>query len=413
MSRLDDLIAELCPDGVEFKRLGGIDGICEVLSSGVDKVLVKNERPVKLCNYMDVYNNQYITAELISGFMDGSVNDSEYQKFVLRAGQVLLTKDSETREDIAQSAYVLKDFDDVVCGYHLAVLTPISNIDGKYLNYVLQSNTTRRYFSRMANGVSRFGLKLKSIENALIPVPPLPVQQEIVRILDKFTMLEAELEAELEARKKQYDYYRDELLTFSDNVVRKMLGEVCKFKYGYTNKAKDYGNARFIRITDINENGKLRHGDEKFVNIKGDDNDYLLRNGDLLVARTGATFGKTLLFDEKVKACYASFLIRIRFIDNNILPSYYWHFAQSRYYWQQASLLVSNSGGQPQFNANVLSKVRIPLPPLAKQKRIVAILDRFDTLVNDITQGLPAEIAARRRQYEYYRDKLLTFKEVI
>lgn len=416
MSKLDDLIVERCPDGVEYRRLGGTNGICEVLPSGIDKVLDENERPVRLCNYMDIYNNQYITDALIAGFMNGSVNDSEYQKFMLRAGQVLLTKDSETKEDIAQSAYVCSDFDDVVCGYHLAALTPKSDIDGKYLNYALQSHDLRKYFWRMANGVSRFGLKLKSIEDALIPVPPLTVQQEIVRILDKLTTLETELEAtlevELEARKKQYNYYRDELFTFDDDAGWNILGDICKFKYGYTDKAKNYGNTRFIRITDINENGKLRYGDDKFINLESEDSDYLLRNGDLLVARTGATFGKTLLFKERTRACYASFLIRIRFTDHTILQSYYWHFAQSNYYWQQANLFVSNSGGQPQFNANVLKKIKIPVPSLKEQERIVAILDRFDAHINNITQGLSAEIAARRKQYEHYRDKLLTFKEI-
>jgi type I restriction enzyme S subunit len=91
-----------------------------------------------------------------------------------------------------------------------------------------------------------------------------------------------------------------------------------------------------------------------------------------------------------------------------ILPNYYWHFAQSTFYWQQAHSLVS-MGGQPQFNANVLKDIRLPIPPLEEQTRIVAILDQFDALVNDLSSGLPAEIKARRQQYEYYRDKLLSF----
>src|SRR5690606_38116127 len=106
----------------------------------------------------------------------------------------------------------------------------------------------------------------------------------------------------------------------------------------------------------------------------------------------------------------ASFLIRIRFKDENILPSYYWHFAQSYFYWDQANKLVGG-GAQPQFNANVLKSIKIPVPPLSEQQRIVSILDKFDALVNDLSTGLPAEHKARRQQYEYYRNKLLTFKE--
>ena len=135
---------------------------------------------------------------------------------------------------------------------------------------------------------------------------------------------------------------------------------------------------------------------------------YLLSKGDILVARTGATYGKTMLFNEKYQAVYASFLIRIRFKEKNILPAYYWHFAQSGFYWEQATRFVAG-GAQPQFNANVLKLIKIPIPPISKQKEIVAILDKFDTLVNDISIGLPAEITARKKQYEYYRNQLLTF----
>ena len=129
------------------------------------------------------------------------------------------------------------------------------------------------------------------------------------------------------------------------------------------------------------------------------------------MARTGATYGKTMLFDEEEQAVYASFLIKIDLDKTVINPSYYWHFAQSNFYWEQANKLVGG-GAQPQFNANVLKSIKIPIPPLEEQNRIVAILDKFDKLVNDISEGLPAELKMRRQQYEYYRNKLLTFKEI-
>ena len=112
-----------------------------------------------------------------------------------------------------------------------------------------------------------------------------------------------------------------------------------------------------------------------------------------------------------VPAVYASFLIRIRFKDSQLLPAFYWHYAQSNAYWNQANALVSTAG-QPQFNANALKRVRVPLPSLEKQASIVRTLNTFDALVNDISIGLPAELAARRKQYEHYRDRLLTFKEL-
>ncbi len=134
------------------------------------------------------------------------------------------------------------------------------------------------------------------------------------------------------------------------------------------------------------------------------------------MARTGATFGKTMIFEEDYPAIFAGFLIKLSFDEKIINPKYYWHFAQSNLFWFQANKLVSG-GGQPQFNANAIREVKIPIPypnnpekSLAEQSRIVAILDKFDTLTTSISEGLPKEIALRKKQYEYYRDLLLTFR---
>lgn len=180
--------------------------------------------------------------------------------------------------------------------------------------------------------------------------------------------------------------------------------------YGFTAKAADEGEYRLIRITDITENGKLSPAGAKFVDSTHGAGDYVVEPGDVLMARTGATFGKTVLIQDEEPAVYASFLIRIRVNKEEVLPGYYWHFAQSSQYWRQANNLVSR-GGQPQFNANVLKDVRLPVPPIEEQRNIVTLLDKFDALVNDLSTGLPAELNARRQQYEYFRDKLLTFEE--
>jgi type I restriction enzyme S subunit len=137
----------------------------------------------------------------------------------------------------------------------------------------------------------------------------------------------------------------------------------------------------------------------------------LIRAGDLLVARTGATYGKTMLASMDMQAVFASFLIRIRVDRPLLLPQFYWHFAQSSDYWRQARSLVSE-GGQPQFNANVLKGIVVPTPDLNHQRRVVEVLDSLDALGSDLAGGLPVEISARRRQYEYYRDRLLTFNEL-
>ena len=190
------------------------------------------------------------------------------------------------------------------------------------------------------------------------------------------------------------------------------LDDIARFSYGYTDTAKEQGDTRFIRITDIDENGHLKPYDAKYITLTSDSERYLLEKGDLLMARTGATYGKTLYVTTNDPAVYASFLIKIDPDCDFLLSRYYWHFAQSSLYWEQANKLVT-TGGQPQFNSNALKQIVIGIPSIDRQKEIIRILDRFDAICNDLSEGLPAEIEARQKQYEYYRDKLLTFKEKV
>ncbi|WP_373425494.1 restriction endonuclease subunit S [Leptospira interrogans] len=189
-----------------------------------------------------------------------------------------------------------------------------------------------------------------------------------------------------------------------------MLGEVCEFTYGYAAKAQDSGSARFIRITDIDTSGKLIATNAKFVDISEDNKRYILKKNDLLMARTGATYGKTLIFEEDYPAIYAGFLIKLSFDDKIINPKFYWHFAQSDLFWSQANQLVSG-GGQPQFNANALREVIIPIPSHPVQTEIVRILDAFTELTTELTAELASELTARKKQYNYYRDQLLSFEQ--
>ena len=137
----------------------------------------------------------------------------------------------------------------------------------------------------------------------------------------------------------------------------------------------------------------------------------VLRYGDLVMARTGATYGKTMFFESEYPSVFASFLIKITPNKEKLINRYYWHFTKTPLYWEQANKLVT-TGGQPQFNTPAIKQVKIPIPPIEEQNRIVSILDRLDAFCNDLSSGLPAEIEARKKQYEYYRDKLLTFKEL-
>ena len=156
----------------------------------------------------------------------------------------------------------------------------------------------------------------------------------------------------------------------------------------------------------------LKQSSKKYLTVSEENKRFLLSQGDLLVARTGATYGQTLYIETEEPAIFASFLIKLHLDNSQITNRYYWHFSKSNSYWKQAERMVTN-GGQQQFNANVLEKIQIPLPPLNIQNRIVEALDNFDKICSDLKIGLPAEIEKRQQQYEFYRNKLLTFKDRI
>ena len=205
-----------------------------------------------------------------------------------------------------------------------------------------------------------------------IPLPPLEVQKEIVAEIEGYQKVITGARAVL-------DNYHPHIPINPDWPMVE-LGEITKPEYGFTEKAAEQGDARFVRITDIAQDGKIREEDPKFITLTKVARNSLLSNGDILVARTGATFGKTMIFEETYKAVFASFLIRLRFPKERVDPRYYWVFAQSDMYWNQANALMTG-GGQPQFNGNALVQVKIPLPPLATQRAIVTEIKAEQALV--------------------------------
>ncbi len=290
----------------------------------------------------------------------------------------------------------------------------------KFIYHFLLNIQDKLYHLKRGSGVPH--VYAKDVAEFPIPIPPLSVQSRIVEILDKFTALEAELEeqlqAELELRKKQYAYYREQLLNFSYtppsefNVVYKKLGEVCDFQNGFAFKSslfKEKG-LPIIRITNIS-GGRVTDEDYKYF----DSSDYPKRveefrvsQGDILIAMSGATTGKIGWYDNEVPA-YLNQRVG-RFIPNSDVLNnrFLYHYLQMK---GEHLYLMAGGGAQPNLSStDIKEKFPIPLPPLSEQQRIVEILDKFDTLTNSISEGLPLEIQLRRQQYEYYREQLLDFR---
>ena len=405
MSRLREMIKELCPDGVEYRKLGELGDFFSGLIGKAKEDF--SEGNAYFIPYMNVYSNPEVKMTRLEYV---NVTENEAQNLV-QCGDVLFTGSSETRNESGLSSVLTIQPEEKVylnsfCfGYRF--VNPQMFLPA-FTKHLFRSSEMRHQIVRAANGVTRFNISKKKMANVVIPVPPLPVQNEIVKLLDNFTELTAELTAELALRKKQYEWYCGSLIGGATFPKRK-ISDIATFRYGYTTSAATSGDARYIRITDITDDGKLNPLDAKYTCISTENKEYLLKRDDLVMARTGATYGKTLCYNMDTPAIYASFLIKIQVDETQMLPRFYWHFTRTPEYWGQANRLVTK-GGQPQFNTGAIGRIVIPIPPLDVQQKIVSILDRFDTLTSDLTQGLPAEIAARKKQYEYYRDKLLTFR---
>lgn len=387
MSRLDELIQKFCPNGVEFVK------IKEVFPR-------LKGTPITAGKMKEIENS----AGEIKIFAGGKTVISAKEIDIPKANIIRVPAVLVQSRGVIDVIYYDKPF---TFKNEMWAYTADNPSKVKYLYYILKNNI--QAFRAAASGMGSLPqISLSVTEDLHIPLPPLPIQQEIVRILDTFTNLTAELTAELTARRKQYEYYRDELLTFGEDVPKVSLSELARFTYGFTDKAKETGDTRFIRITDIDDNGNLRRSDAKYITLTEESRKYLLKKGDILLARTGATYGKTLYIPDDTPAVFASFLIKIELDNSRILNRYYWHFAKSTQYWTQAEKYVSKAG-QQQFNSKAVGRVLVPIPPLGVQQKIVDILDKFDKLCADIGDGLPAEIEARQRQYEYYRGQLLKF----
>ena len=403
MSRIEELVERTNPEGVEYRALG------EVCCKGDN---IKWSQAAGRFHYIDLASVDLLTHAIgETQLIDASNAPSRAQQLVKKDDVLFAT----TRPTQMRVCRIDEKYDGQICSTGFCVLRPNQEIvSAGWLVHMLGTAEFQKYLEDNQTRGNYPAISNKKLLKYRIPIPPLEVQEEIVQVLDSFAelevALEAELEAELTARRLQYAHYRDQLLDFREreDVSWLTLGEVAAFTYGVTAKAKEKGDVRFVRITDISESGRLNLGDGKYLDLRECDENYFLGEGDLLVARTGATYGKTLWMEQDFPAVYASFLIKIDLDNGRLLNRFYWHFAKSTQYWTQANLLVGG-GAQPQFNTKALKRIRIPLPPLAEQQRIVSILDRFDALTTSLTDGLPAEIETRRQQYAYWRDRLLDF----
>ena len=384
MSRIDDLIAEYCPDGVKHQTLGEIGEF--IRCNGIQKRDFQDSG-FGCIHYGQIYTYYGLFADHTKSFIDPNLAEKRKKAY---KGDLVIATTSENEEDVCKACAWLGEEPIAISG-DAYIFRHHQN--PKYISYCFQSELFQSQKKKYITGTKVLRVNGDAMAKIHVPVPPLPVQEEIVRILDSFSSLEAELEAELEARRKQYTHYRDELLKF-ERVLIASLGELCKISVGRKNgTAGEFGEYPYVNA------GTSMSG---FVNEWSEEGDCVTtpsrgQGGMGFVAYQASRFWCGPL-------CYV-----MRSKHSDVMIKYVYYYLCSH----KADILgLVHEGGTPAINKSELAGLRILVPPFEEQQRIVSILDRFDKLTNDLSSGLPAEIEARHKQYEYYRDRLLSFDEL-
>lgn len=386
MSRIDDLIADLCPDGVEQKSLG--DAGSFIRGNGLQKSDLM-DAGVPAIHYGQIHTFYGTWAGATKSFV------SEALAIRLRramSGDLVIATTSEDDIGVGKATAWLGEGEVAVSGdayiYH-------HTLDPRYVSYFFQTDHFQDQKKRHITGTKVRRISGDSLAKIRIPAPPLEIQREIVRVLDTFAELEAELEAELAARKRQYTYYRSTLLACPDNQAQNVaLGEVLNLRAG-----------RFVAASEISSVCDEGHsipcyggnGVRGFVDRKSHDGAFAL------IGRQGALCGNVKRVRGEFYATEHAVVVT-----PSLGVNIDWAFHMLDY--MNLNQYATKSA-QPGLSVGKLESLTLSIPSLEEQERVANILDSLDALINDLSIGLPAELAARRQQYEHYRDRLLTFEE--
>jgi len=401
-----------------------------IRNSGVDKKIVEGEELIKLCNYVDVYYHDIIDDSI--DFMEASATPEEIENFRLRKGDVIMTKDSESPDDIGIPAYVSKDFDDIICGYHLCVLKTFRDkIEPKFLFYFLKSTFAQSKFEIYSNGVTRFGLSYNGIKTLPVPVPSLKEQGFIANFLDQKTKQVDDLIEQKEKLLKLLTEKRTATITQAvtkglDPKVKmkdsgiEWLGQVpehwqvcllkykCKISYGIGGEIdrtlKD--GVPLLSLPNINKDGTFNMGEVAFAEVSDREKELLkLENGDLLFNwRNGSSdhLGKTAFFDLDGEYLHVSFLLKLRFEkskDNSRFYQYALNGFQITGFFASSKAGVNNT-----FNLSELSNLWVSVPPKHEQDEIASFIRERTIKIDEAIKVITRSI---NHLYEY-RTSLVT-----
>ena len=396
MSRIKELIKEKCPNGVEYKK---ISDCCSFQNGYAFKSnLFKNKGDIllRITNIngknIDLSDIKYI-----------EINDykTNLDIFKVNNDDIVIAMSGATTGKVG----INKTNKTLYLNQRIGKIVPLNTraLNNHFLYYILLSKVN--YFYNLAGGGAQPNLSSEAIKNTIIPVPPIEVQEEIARILDKF----GELEAELEARKQQYEYWQENLFEKYKNCKKCKLNELASI-YDGTHSTPNYQlfGIPFISVENINN----IYSSNKFISLE-DYEKYKIKpqKNDVFMTRIGS-IGKCAVFEDSMDLAYYVSLALIRPNNDIILSKYLKYYLESNIGKKELYKKTLLHAVPIKINKDDIGKIQILVPSLGEQEQIVTILDKFDKLVNDISEGLPAEIELRKKQYEYYRNKLLNFEEL-
>lgn len=409
MTKLEELIEKLCPDGVEYKEL---NEVCRFQNGFAFKSRLFSESGLPILRITNILDGKLSN----DGYVYFNQNDykENLNNYIVKPNNIVVAMSGATTGKIGYNYFEKEYYLNQRVGMFLPDESSLLN---RYLYHWLLGQSGNILAISSGTGAQPNLSSVKMMKFKL-PVPPIPVQQEIVRILDNFTFLSAELAAELAARQKQYEYYRDSLLTFEnepdgtvynipwfsdilcklcpEGVEYEEIGEIATLSAG-----GDVPKERFSKEKTEKFNIPIYSNGIEDKSLYGF-TDLSKINDPCVTISARGTIGWAALRQEPFYP-----IVRLICVipKERILAKFL------KYVIDTIEFKVPVTG-IPQLTVPMVSKYKIPVPPLVVQQRIVDILDRFDSLCNDISSGLPAEIEARQKQYEYYRDKLLSFKEL-
>ncbi|HEM6086757.1 TPA: restriction endonuclease subunit S [Streptococcus suis] len=422
---------------VEWKTLGELFEFKNGLNKGKEFF----GRGTPIVNYTDVYKKIRLTSAVVRGTVEAS--PEEQKRYNVRRGDVFFTRTSETKEEIGKTSVLLEDIDGgVFSGFVLRARPKTDSLLPEYCAHCFNSSSFRKEIVRYSTYTTRALTNGSTLAKLTIPLPPLPIQERIVQVLDNFDAvcndLNIGLPKEIELRQKQYEYFREKLLTFtaegvypgqwtvdsewgpSDLIrllqwvfgtIRVELGAIATVQRGASPRpissylTGDKDGIPWIKIGDTLSNSKYITSAEQKISQVGAKKSRLLKKGDFILSNS-MSYGRPyiLQIDGAIHDGWAS----ISDFEETINPDFLYQYLSSQRvqsYWDSKI----NSGSVSNLNSGIIKSLEINLPSLSTQKRIVAILDKFDELTNSISQGLPKEIKLRQKQYEYFRDTLLNF----